>query len=100
MSERAKKKKKQKPEKLKQKVSEFLALPKELTLDLSKITITGNRELFIENYKGIIEYEENRIRIKTKEGVVKLEGNNMSIKEITSDDIIIYGVIDSIQFLD
>ena len=35
-----------------------LKLPKDLLLGASIVTLTGNREAWIENYKGIIEYSE------------------------------------------
>ncbi len=83
---------------LKEKFSEALELPKELILDVPRITLIGNRQLFLENYKGIIEYEDNKVRIKTHEGVVSLEGSGILIKEITSEDIMVTGTISSIQF--
>ena len=83
---------------LKEKVSEVLELPKELILDIPKITLVGNKQLFLENYKGIIEYEDNQIRLKTHEGVIKLEGSDMVIKEITSEDIMVDGKISLIHF--
>ena len=85
---------------LKEKVSEALELPKELVLDIPKITMLGSKQLFLENYKGIIEYEEDKIRVKTNQGVITLSGIKMVIKEITSEDIMILGEIKSVQFQD
>jgi sporulation protein YqfC len=98
-----KKRKKRKVEKnkssIKEKMSEFLELPKEIVLDLSKITMYGNNNVLIENYKGIIEYENDRLRINTKDGIIRVMGNKLFIKEITSEDLLIYGEITSIEFL-
>ena len=98
-----KKRKKRKVEKnkssIKEKMSEFLELPKEIVLDLSKITMYGNNKMLIENYKGIIEYEDDRLRINTKDGIIRVMGNKLFIKEITSEDLLIYGEITSIEFL-
>ncbi len=82
----------------KEKVSEALELPKELVLDVPRITLIGNKQLILENYKGIIEYEDSRIRVKTSEGIIKMEGISMIIKEITSEDIMVKGEIKIIQF--
>ena len=79
--------------KLKEKVVEVLELPKEITLDLPKITILGNRNLLLENYKGIIEYDSNKIKINTMDGVISVEGENLVIKEITSEDLMVDGNI-------
>lgn len=84
----------------KEKLSDVLEIPKELILNVPRITVLGNKQLIIENYKGIIEYEENKIRIKTSEGTIKLSGVKMTIKEITTDDLMVNGEILTIQFSD
>ena len=52
-------------------IVESLKLPKDSMLGDSIVTVTGNREAFIENYKGILEY--------TKESIVFREKNCRSI---------------------
>ncbi len=83
---------------LREKFSEFLELPKELMLDLPKFTIVGNKDLMIENYKGIMEYGSARIRVNTGLGVIKITGACLSIREITSEDIIVSGEIHGLEF--
>ncbi|HOJ09006.1 MAG TPA: sporulation protein YqfC [Clostridiales bacterium] len=83
---------------VKEKLTEVLELPKEVILNIPKMTIIGNKELVIENYKGIIEYGSARIRINTGTGLIKITGNGLNIKEITSEDVIIGGDISSLEF--
>ena len=45
------------------KVDKILELPKEVYSNIPKIIITGFEELIIENFKGILEYEEFFVRI-------------------------------------
>ncbi len=98
-----KKPKKNKKEKsdvnLKEKLTEVLELPKEIMLNVPKLTLLGNKDLIIENYKGIVEYEENRVRVNTAIGVIKITGSNLTIREITSEDIMVNGEIISLEFL-
>ncbi len=82
----------------KEKVSEVLELPKEIILNIPKITMVGNENLIIENYKGIMEYEQNRIRLNTAKGIIKITGIRLNIKEITSEDIMVEGEINSLEF--
>ncbi len=96
---KSKKEKENKEPPLKEKISEILELPKDIVLNIPKVTMIGNSNLIIENYKGIIEYDEKSIRINTAIGVVKLCGNKMSIREITSEDIMVDGTIVMIEFL-
>ncbi|TYQ15526.1 UNVERIFIED_CONTAM: sporulation protein YqfC [Acetivibrio alkalicellulosi] len=84
---------------IKEKMTEFLELPKEIVLDMPKTTLLGNGNMLVENYKGIIEYDVNRIRINTSKGIIKVTGDNLFIKEITSEDLMIYGDIASVEFL-
>ncbi len=94
-----KKKEKEPGAGLKEKVTEILELPKEVILDLPKITLVGAGNLILENYKGIIEYSEERVRINTSIGIVKITGSRLVIKEITSEDIMVDGDIESFEFL-
>ncbi len=84
--------------KLKEKFTEILELPKEIVLDMPKLTMLGNGDLIIENYKGIVEYDEDVLRVNTTSGIIKVKGINIYIKEITSDSIMVYGDILSLEF--
>ncbi|NJD01890.1 MAG: sporulation protein YqfC [Ruminiclostridium sp.] len=84
---------------LKEKFSEILDLPKEIVLNIPKLTIIGNGDMMLENYKSIIEYDDARIRINTGIGVVRITGSRLFIREITSEDIIICGEILGLEFV-
>ena len=84
---------------LKEKFSEMLELPKEIVLNIPKLTIVGNGDMIIENYKGLIEYDTVRIRVNTGAGVIRITGARLLIKEITSEDIIICGDIHALEFI-
>lgn len=84
---------------LREKFTEVLELPKELILDLPKLTIVGNKDMMIENYKGVIEYGSARIRVNTGLGVLRITGEGLAIREITSEDIIISGKIHMVEFV-
>ncbi len=79
--------------------TKIMEIPKEIVVDLPLISMTGNEELTIENYKGVIEYSEERIRINTAKGVIKIEGKNLLLNEITDDDIGVTGTILKLEFM-
>ena len=83
----------------KEKFFEMLELPKELVLNRPKLTIIGNCDVMIENYKGVVEYGSDLLRIKTGSGGVKISGTGLLIREITSEDIIISGAIHTLEFI-
>ncbi len=76
----------------------FLELPKEVVSDIPKITVVGFEEVLIENYKSILEYEDYYIKINTHIGAVNINGFNLRLKEMTGDDIMVFGKMDSIDF--
>ena len=85
---------------IKESISELLELPKDIVLDLPRITLVGNLQLYVENHKGLIEYSNQRIRINTKSGIMRIIGKNLTIKTVIAEEIIIVGVIEHIEFAD
>ena len=79
------------------KVNKILEVPRELTENSPKFTIIGFDEMLIENYKGILEYEEFYIKVKTEIGNVNISGFNLSLEQVTEDDISVKGKIESID---
>ncbi len=84
---------------IKEKMTEILELPKEIVLNMPKLTMLGNGDLIVENYKGILEYDEGVIRLNTTSGIIKVKGTNIYIKEITLESIMIFGDIQSLEFM-
>jgi len=84
---------------IRQNLSNILELPKEIMLNLPFISIIGKEELRLENYKGIIEYSLECIRLNTSCGVLKLEGKNLVLKQITSENIVVNGVINKLEYI-
>lgn len=83
---------------IRERFAEIMALPKEIVLDLPKITMIGNTQIFIENYKGIVEYDTEKIRINTSKGLIKIFGQNLEINTVTTEEIFITGGIENIEF--
>lgn len=79
------------------KINEILEMPREINSIDTKITILSFEEVLIENYKGIIEYEEFFIKINTEIGAVNIHGFNLNLEQLTEEDILIKGVINSID---
>jgi len=79
------------------KIDDILEMPKEIYSDEPKITITGFEELIIENYKGILEYEDYYIRVNTYIGIININGFNLKLEKMTEDDLKIMGKIESID---
>ena len=68
-------------------------MPKEISLDYSRMVLLGNKEFIVENYKGIVEYDNNIIRLNTLSGIISIEGKGLVINEINDDDVSVEGII-------
>ncbi len=79
-------------------LDKVLEMPKEITSNEPKITILGFNQMLIENYKGILEYQEFFIRLNTYIGIININGFNLNLSEMTTDDILITGKIESVDF--
>ena len=80
-------------------IVESLKLPKDTMLGAAIVTITGNREAFIENYKGIIEYTTETIVLQGKNCKICFEGKRLSIDYYTNEDMKISGSIDAVRYI-
>ena len=76
-------------------IDKFLEMPQEIYSNIPKITITGFEEIIIENFKGILEYEDFFIRINTNIGIININGYELKLENMTNDDIKVTGKIES-----
>ena len=85
--------------KRKEMLVESLKLPKDICMGAIKVTMTGNREAWIENYRGILEYTEKVILLQAKTCQVSFEGTGLSIDYYTNEDMKISGCICCVKYL-
>ena len=95
-----KKQRKNKEEKatLREKMAEALDVSKEVILDAVKLTVIGNGEMTVENYKSIAEYTENKIVLEAKPERVLVSGRNLEIKSLAKEMLYITGRVFGIEF--
>lgn len=79
-------------------INEFLEIPAEVVSNIPKISILGFKEILIENYKNILEYENFYVKVNTHIGLINVNGFNLKLIQMNQDDIKITGKIDSIDF--
>ncbi len=79
------------------KINKMLEMPKEVYTSDPKIDIIGFEEMIIENYKGILEYEDFFIKISTHIGNININGFNLKLENMSEDNIKINGKIESLD---
>ena len=76
-----------------------LQLPRDILQGDMRITLTGNREVWIENYKGLLEYTNQLILLQGKSCKVQFEGKCLNIDYYTNEDMKLTGRITNIRYL-
>ena len=83
---------------LKTRITEVSGMPKDVILGVPLVTVIGQNEICVENYRGILEYTDKLIRIQTKLGKIHVIGRNLQIEYYTNDEMKIVGHITVIEF--
>lgn len=81
---------------VKAQAADTLGIPKDVVLKEPVITITGRRNMYIENYNRIISFGEQEIRIQGKTCKISVIGKRLQIEYYTGDDMLITGQIMSV----
>jgi sporulation protein YqfC len=89
---------KKKTYKIKETISNALELPKDIMLDVAKVTMIGSNNISVENHKGILEYNDDQIRVNTSSGILTINGSRLNIKSILQEEITITGDISSVSY--
>lgn len=79
-------------------IAESLSLPKDVILDLPRVSICGDKEIYIENHKGILEYTDNCIRVKMHDGLMNIRGEKMRIIEMQGERLVINGDFIGVEY--
>lgn len=81
------------------KIISTIDLPKDLFLGLSNISLSGNREIYISNHKGILSYGQQEMVILVKDYQIQIKGKALCIVSYTKEELTIQGYIRSLEFL-
>ena len=79
-------------------IDRLLEMPKEISSNIPKVTMIGFDQILVENYKAILEYQDFYIRLSTVLGIININGFSLDLKEMTTEDLVIHGKIESIDF--
>ena len=86
-------------ESLKGKFTKLLDVPPEVVSDFPQIVMSGNQEIRVENFGGLLEYTSQIMRLNTKCGILVINGVNLEAQKMTSDYITIKGTIIQVGFV-
>lgn len=96
--EREKQEKEIQRKSLAESMSSSLNIPADILANAPIVMVTGRTNLTLENYKSIIEYSGNVIRVQTKSCKICIEGKKLNIDYFTNEEMRISGVIELIRY--
>ncbi len=79
-------------------VADAWGLPKDVMMNMPKLSVGGNREIYIENYKSVLEYTSEEIRLATTIGVVRIFGKELKIDRIRQNDVFVSGYFRGVEY--
>lgn len=79
-------------------VADAWGVPGDVIMDLPRFVVSGDREIYIENHKGILGYTDHEIRISTSIGIMRVCGKNLVIDRIRLEDIHISGKFKRVEY--
>lgn len=87
-------------QKLKQLTVTHLDLPKDVVMNLPRMTIVGLYQIYIENYQSVIQFTEEYLHLKLTNKQLKITGEKLVIRQIWTEEILVEGIIKEIKILD
>lgn len=63
------------------------------------IEFDGNEKVIIDECDGILEYTTQQVRVKTRGFILRFQGRNLHICNMTLNSIILNGYIEKLEFL-
>ena len=72
--------------------------PPEVTRGQPRVVITGREDVLLEGHRGLFSYETGRIRVRTREGLLTVTGENMTIDYFGAEDLLIRGRVTNVEY--
>ena len=80
-------------------IEQALELPGGTLSDIPHIELTGRREAVVEGCHGIVSYDDDVVRLNTGCGIVRITGEQLTLRAMDNDNTMVCGRILSLEFL-
>lgn len=65
---------------------------------LPNITLYGTGALDIDNFKSLLDFSSDSVRVNTSDGIVRIDGINLHLAFMTDESISVKGEIKNLSF--
>lgn len=77
-----------------------LDVPQDLTMEMPRITMIGQLQMYIENHRGVLWFSNQELRLLLTKGQLLIRGKNLIIRMILQEEVLVEGTIHQVVFLD
>ncbi|MFT9848653.1 sporulation protein YqfC [Aneurinibacillus sp. REN35] len=77
-----------------------LDMPQDLTMEMPRITMIGQLQMYIENHRGVLWFSNQELRLLLTKGQLLIRGQNLVIRAILPEEVLVEGIVDQVVFLD
>ena len=84
--------------KTKENLVERFDLPRDIILNLPKITIVSDNEITIENHKGVVHFDDKEVKINSSVGLISIGGKNFEILFMGGSTLTLSGKFKSVVY--
>lgn len=79
--------------------AKMLDLPQDVVQDIPRITMIGNLQLYVENYKGVLDFSSEVLKMELSKGKLEVIGKQLVIRAILPEEVFIEGIIEDIKYI-
>ena len=80
-----------------EKTAQALDLPADVLAGLPRVELVGDREVRMENHRGILSYGEEEIHVSAGGFVIKIVGEELKLRAMTGLELLVTGRIHAIE---
>lgn len=85
---------------LRQRLASLLELPGDVLTEMARISLIGDRELLVENHRGLALYLPEQVVLVVPGGRLLVQGHELAIGAISPDQALIRGQICALQYVE
>ena len=74
-------------------------LPRDAVRNLPRLTLMGPLELVVENHRGVLFFDPERVLVDVPGGCLEVSGQGLVIGRIDREELRLQGRIDTVRFL-
>ncbi|MCZ8518718.1 MULTISPECIES: sporulation protein YqfC [Paenibacillus] len=84
---------------LNQFTAKLLDLPQDVVMDLPRMTMIGNMQLYIENHRGVLHFSSDLLKLALSKGRLEVYGSDLVIRAILSEEVFVEGLIQDVKYI-